>query len=121
VLGQALPLWLLTAHPPAWAASAALACSGLANGLVNPSIHALLTLRVPPPLRPSVMTTTVMIFGLVQPIGVFGVGPVLDAFGAQPVLVAFATVQTVAMLAIVVSSLAVRSSGQVAEPEAQRA
>jgi predicted MFS family arabinose efflux permease len=121
VLGQALPLWLLTAHPPAWAASAALACSGLANGLVNPSIHALLTLRVPPPLRPSVMTTTAMIFGLVQPIGVFGVGPVLDAFGAQPVLVAFAAVQTVAMLAIVVSSLAVRSSGQVAEPEAQRA
>jgi predicted MFS family arabinose efflux permease len=121
VLGQALPLWLLTAHPPAWAASAALACSGLANGLVNPSIHALLTLRVPPPLRPSVMTTTAMIFGLVQPIGVFGVGPVLDAFGAQPVLVAFAAVQTVAMLAIVVSSLAVRSSGRVAEPEAQRA
>jgi predicted MFS family arabinose efflux permease len=121
VLGQALPLWLLTAHPPVWAASAALACSGLANGLVNPSIQALLTLRVPPPLRPSVMTTTAMIFGLVQPIGVFGVGPVLDAFGAQPVLVAFAAVQTVAMLAIVVSSLAVRSSGQVAEPEAQRA
>jgi predicted MFS family arabinose efflux permease len=116
VLGQALPLWLLTVHPPAWAASAALALSGIANGLVNPSIHALLTLRVPPPLRPSVMTTTTITFGLVQPLGVFGVGPVLDAFGAQPVLVAFALVQTLAMLAIVVSSLAVRSS-PAAEPE----
>jgi MFS family permease len=110
VLGQALPLWLLTMHPPAWAASAALAASGLANGIVNPSIHALLTLRVPPPLRPSVMTTMAILYGLVQPIGVFAVGPVLDEFGAQPVLVAFAGVQTLAMLAIVVSSLAVRSS-----------
>jgi predicted MFS family arabinose efflux permease len=121
VLGQALPLWLLTGHPPAWAASAALAFSGLANGLVNPSIHALMTLRIPPPLRPSVMTTMMMLYGLVQPLGVFGVGPVLDAFGAQPVLVAFATVQTVAMLAIVASSLAVRSSSPTVEPEAQQA
>jgi predicted MFS family arabinose efflux permease len=121
VLGQALPLWLLTGHPPAWAASAALAFSGLANGLVNPSIHALMTLRIPPPLRPSVMTSMMMLYGLVQPLGVFGVGPVLDAFGAQPVLVAFATVQTVAMLAIVASSLAVRSSSPTVEPEAQQA
>jgi predicted MFS family arabinose efflux permease len=121
VLGQALPLWLLTMHPPAWAASAALALSGIANGIVNPSIHALLTLRVPPPLRPSVMTTMTMFFGLVQPLGVFGVGPVLDAFGAQPVLVAFAAVQTVAMVAIVVSSLALRGPSAAAEPKAQGA
>ena len=89
----------------------ALGLSGLANGIVNPPIHSLLTLRVPPQLRPSVMTVNVMIFGLAQPIGVFAVGPVLDAFGPQPVLVAFALVQTVAMALVAQpSSFAVRRS-----------
>ena len=41
ILGQALPLWLLTIEPSAWLAAGALGLSGLANGLVNPSIHSL--------------------------------------------------------------------------------
>ena len=109
-LGQALPLWLLTIHPSAWGAALALGLSGVANGIVNPPIHSLLTLRVPPHLRPSVMTVNVMIFGLSQPIGVFAVGPVLDAFGPQPVLVAFALVQTVSMALVAAVSFAVRRS-----------
>jgi predicted MFS family arabinose efflux permease len=121
VLGQALPLWLLTGHPSAWLASAALALSGLANGVVNPSIHALMTLRIPPPLRPTVLTTMMMLYGLTQPIAVFAVGPTLDRFGAQPVLVAFAIVQTLAMTAIVVSSLSVRNAAAAARLEANRA
>ena len=108
ILGQALPLWLLTVHPSALLAALALVLSGLANGIVNPPIHSMMTLRVPPRLRPSVLTVNVMIFGLAQPIGVFGVGPVLDAFGPQPVLVTFAAVQTVAMSLIAVSTFAVR-------------
>lgn len=108
VMGQALPLWVLPLDLPPAAYSAALAVSGLANGLVNPSIHTLMTLRIPPALRPTAMTAMVMVFALIQPLGVFGVGPVLDAFGARPVLVAFAAVQTVAMAAIVVTSLRAR-------------
>jgi MFS family permease len=118
VLGQALPLWALTMHPPAWVAAAALVVSGLANGLVNPSIHALMTLRIPPPLRPSVMTTNMVLYGLVQPIGVFGAGPVLDAFGPQPVLVTFAAVQTVAMLLVAGAAFAARASVRAALAEA---
>jgi predicted MFS family arabinose efflux permease len=110
VMGQALPLWLLTVDLPAWAYCAALAMSGLANGLVNPSIHAFLTLRVPPALRPTVMTTMVMIFGLTQPIGVLGAGPVLDAFGVEPVLVAFAAVQTAMMTLIAVTAAKARQA-----------
>jgi len=105
VMGQALPLWLLTMDLPVGAYSAALVVSGIANGLVNPSIHAIMTLRIPPALRPTVMTSMMMVFALVQPLGVFGVGPVLDAFGARPVLFAFAAVQTVSMAAIVLISL----------------
>jgi MFS family permease len=105
ILGQALPLWLLTMHLPAAAYSGALAASGLANGLVNPSIHAFMTLRIPPALRPSVMTTTMLVFALGQPVGVFIAGPVLDAFGTEPVLVGFATTQTLAMSVIAVTAL----------------
>jgi predicted MFS family arabinose efflux permease len=108
ILGQALPLWILTFHPEPWLAATALGLSGLANGLVNPTIHSLMTLRVPPALRPSVMTVNVMLFGLAQPVGVFAVGPVLDTFGPQPVLVGFAFVQTVAMTLVAAASFAVR-------------
>jgi predicted MFS family arabinose efflux permease len=108
VLGQAAPLWLLVTYPSAPLAALALGLSGVANGIVNPPIHSLLTLRVPPPLRPSVLTVQMIVFGLAQPLGVFCVGPVLDEFGPQPVLVAFAAVQTVAMALIALSCFVVR-------------
>jgi MFS family permease len=106
VLGQALPLWLLTVHLHWGAYCAALAVSGVANGLVNPSIHALMTLRIPPALRPTVMTTMMIVFAVVQPLVVLAAGPVLSAFGPEPVMIGFAAVQTVSMLAIAASSLA---------------
>jgi MFS family permease len=115
VVGQALPLWLLTLELPAVAYAAALLASGVGNGLCNPSIHALMTLRIPPALRPTVMTTMMIVFALVQPLALFGVGPVLDAFGPQPVLVAFAAAQTVAMAAIALSALAARGDPAAAE------
>ncbi|MBA3366321.1 MAG: hypothetical protein H0U03_11145 [Actinobacteria bacterium] len=76
-----------------------------APAVLRRRIHAIMTLRIPPALRPTVMTSMMMVFALVQPLGVFGVGPVLDAFGARPVLFAFAAVQTVTMAAIVLISL----------------
>ncbi|HEU0335474.1 MAG TPA: MFS transporter [Gaiellaceae bacterium] len=109
VLGQALPLWLLATDAPAIALSAALAASGIANGLVNPSLHALLTLRVPPLLRPPALTAMMVLNVVLQPVAVFGAGPVLDAYGAEPVLVAFAAVQTVAMAALALSALRERA------------
>ena len=114
VLGQALPLWLLTVDLPAAAYSAVLVASGLGNGLCNPSIHSLMTLRIPPALRPTVMTTMMMLFALVQPLAVFGVGPVLDAFGPEPVLIGFAAAQTVAMTVVAGSALAARSAAPAA-------
>ena len=109
-LGQALPLWLLSLDLPAAAYAGALVASGLANGVINPSIHALMTLRIPPELRATTMTAMMMVFVLVQPLGVFGAGPVLDEFGPRPVLLAFAAVQTVAMALVVVVSLRVRGT-----------
>src|SRR6185369_7472951 len=93
VMGQALPLWLLVFELPAWAYSCALVASGVANGLVNPSIHTILTLRIPARLRPGALAAMAAVFTLIQPLGVFIAGPVLDSYGVEPVLVALAVVQ----------------------------
>jgi predicted MFS family arabinose efflux permease len=116
VLGQALPLWLLTLPLPALGLSAALVASGLANGLVNPSIHSLMTLRIPPGLRPTVMTAMMLVWAAAYPLGLFAAGPVLDSRGAEPVLVAFAATQTAAMAVIALVS-ARTAAGPTPAPE----
>jgi predicted MFS family arabinose efflux permease len=103
-LGQAAPLWFLWLPLPAIALAALIFASGVANGLVNPSMHALLTLRVPPPLRPNVFATSMVGWAVVNPLGLFVTGPVLDAFGTTPVLIGFAAIQTAAMSIIALSS-----------------
>ena len=105
VMGQAAPLWLLWMHLPAAGLSAAILVSGIANGLVNPSLHAVSTLRVPPQLRPTVLTTTMVGWAVVNPLGLFVAGPVLDAFGTTPVMIGFAAIQTVTMSIVAVASL----------------
>jgi len=105
VMGQAAPLWLLWMHLPAAGLSAAILVSGIANGLVNPSLHAVSTLRVPPQLRPTVLTTTMVGWAVVNPLGLFVAGPVLDAFGTTPVMIGFAAIQTVTMSVVAVASL----------------
>ncbi|MGZ6727417.1 MAG: MFS transporter [Gaiellaceae bacterium] len=94
---QVAPLWLLWLPLSAAAMSAILVVAGLGNGLVNPSLHSITTLRIPPPMRPTVMTTVMVLWALVNPLGLFAAGPVLDAFGTTPVLVGFAALQTLTM------------------------
>jgi MFS family permease len=94
---QVVPLWLLWLPVPAAVLSLAIVVSGIGNGLVNPSLHAISTLRVPPPMRPTVMTTVMTLWALVNPLGLFVAGPVLDAVGTTPVLVGYAAVQTLTM------------------------
>ena len=115
VMGQALPLWLLWMDLPAAVLSAVILTSGIANGLVNPSLHAISTLRVPPALRPNVLTVTMVGWAVVNPLGLFVTGPVLDAFGTTPVLVGFAAMQTAMMSVVAVASLRERAR-RVPEP-----
>ncbi|HEY2937817.1 MAG TPA: MFS transporter [Gaiellaceae bacterium] len=95
---QAAPLWALAAPLPAWAAVLALGVSGVANGLVNPSLHTVLTLRIPPALRPATMTAMMTLFAVCAPLGLVGAGPALSAFGTTPVFLGCAAAQTVAMI-----------------------
>ena len=102
---QAAPLWVLTLDVGAWAMFAAVLASGLGNGLCNPSIHSIFTLRIPPPIRAKAMAAAGTIWGLGTPIGLVFAGPILTAFGAEPVLIGFAAVQTVCMLGVSAASL----------------
>ncbi len=106
---QALPLWVLTLHVGAPAAFTALVVSGIGNGVCNPSIHSIFTLRMPTAIRAKAMAAATTIWGLGTPIGLVFAGPVLAKFGPQPVLVGFAAVQTVAMLGVAASCLRARA------------
>jgi predicted MFS family arabinose efflux permease len=106
---QALPLWVLTLHVGAPAAFTALVVSGIGNGICNPSIHSIFTLRMPTAIRAKAMAAATTIWGLGTPIGLVFAGPVLAKFGPQPVLVGFAVVQTVAMSGVAVSCLRARA------------
>jgi predicted MFS family arabinose efflux permease len=107
---QALPLWILTLDVSAAGMFGVLLASGVANGICNPSIHAIWTLRMPPAIRPKAMAVSGTIWGLGLPLGLVVAGPVLSLFGAQPVLVGFAAVQTVCMLGVAAASLRARPS-----------
>ena len=104
VMGQAAPLWLLSLKLPAAVMSVLIASSGIANGLVNPTLHTIMTLRIPPQLRPTVLTTAMVGWAVVNPLALFIVGPVLDAFGTTPVLVGFAAMQTLMMAVVAVTA-----------------
>ena len=97
IVVQVLPLWLLWLPLSAVGFSVALLLSGIGNGLVNPSLHAIMTLRIPERIRPTVMTTKMVVWALINPLGLVIAGPVLDAFGTTPVLVGFAAIQTLTM------------------------
>jgi predicted MFS family arabinose efflux permease len=97
IVVQVLPLWMLWLPLSAAGFSVALLLSGIGNGLVNPSLHAIMTLRIPERIRPTVMTTKMVVWALINPLGLVIAGPVLDAFGTTPVLVGFAAVQTLTM------------------------
>jgi len=108
---QAAPLWLLTLHLPARAMFGAVLLSGIGNGICNPTIHSLFTLRMPIAIRPKAMAAATVIWGLGTPLGLLFAGPVLATIGPQPVLVGFALVQTVCMLGVSVTSLRARAAG----------
>jgi MFS family permease len=96
-LAQALPLWLLTAAGPAWIVAVALLLPGFATGVVNPTLHTLMTLRLPPALRTQGLSAILASNVLLGPVGYLTAGFVLDDHGVAPLFVGVALVQTLAM------------------------
>jgi MFS family permease len=109
VYGQALPLWVLVFHVPAAVLAGAIFVSGIFNGLVNPSLHALATLQAPREIRARALSALSAVGMVSVPLGLAFAGPVLSTVGAHPVLVAFAITQTAAMTILSVTTLRVRA------------
>jgi MFS family permease len=97
VLIQAAALWLLAAAGPAQWVAAALLLSGLANGICNPSLHAMTTLMIPPAVRAQALTAVLVINQLAAPVGFLGAGVLLAHWGVGPVFILVPAVQTLTM------------------------
>jgi MFS family permease len=96
LLVESLPLWLLVIRLPAPAVAAALGASGLVNGLVNPGLHSILTLRAPAAIRAKAMTAVLTLSQAGGPLALLAAGPAFGAWGARPVFAAVAATQTLA-------------------------
>ena len=97
VLVQALPLWAVAAPVPAVAVAGALGLSGIANGLVNPTLHSMLTLRPPAAVRAKALTAMSTASTLGAPIALAIAAPAFSAFGSRHVIAAAAAGQLLAM------------------------
>jgi MFS family permease len=103
---QAVPLWLLVMGPAPAIAVAALAISGVGNGLRVPPIVGVTTSRIPQRLRAETLTVSSAVVLTGGFIALLLAGPALESFGPEPVFGAVAVVQTLA--AAVVLKLAFR-------------
>ena len=83
---QGIPLWLLVLPVAPPLLVAALAVSGILNGLSNPTFHALITLRPPPTVRPKVLSAMYTASGLGGPLALLLAGPAFDNFDVRTVL-----------------------------------
>ena len=97
VLVQAAALWALALPVPAAAVAAALALSGVANGLINPTLHAFLTLRPPVAVRAKALTATFTASVLGTPIALALAAPAFAVYGSRHVVAVAAAGQLLAM------------------------
>jgi len=105
---QAAPLWLLAAGPSPAVAVAALALSGVGNGIRVPPLFGVMTIRIPAPVRAGTMTVSYSFVFASGFLALLAAGPLLDRAGAAPVFAAVATAQTLA--ALVVGRVALRGA-----------
>jgi MFS family permease len=103
------PIWLLLTDLPAPAIIAALAVSGIANGIVNPPIHTIFLLRTPRALRVKVWSVIIATTSILGPVALVVAGTVLENEGYVPVILVLVAVQTVAAVAFAVAGLRERA------------
>jgi MFS family permease len=89
---QALPLCTLALAVPAYAIVLAMATSGLGNGLANPTLHSMMTLRPPAPVRPNVLTAFMTASAIGAPVAVVVAGAAFKPLGSRVVIAIAAAV-----------------------------
>lgn len=97
---QAFPLVAVALPVPSAVIAIALVTSGLANGLVNPTLHSMITLRPPPPVRPHVITAITTASATGAPLALLLAGSGFKAIGSRPVLGIAVAFQILAMVSL---------------------
>src|ERR671923_2863700 len=115
---QAVPLWALVAAPAPAVAIAALALSGLGNGIRVPPLFGVMTVRIPTALRAGTMTVSYSFVFASGFLALMAAGPLLERYGAAPVFAAVAAAQTAA--AVVVGRIALRGPATLAPAQVQK-
>jgi MFS family permease len=110
------PIWLLLVDVPAPAIIAALAVSGIANGIVNPPVHTIFLLRTPRALRVKVWSVIIATTSVLGPVALVVAGTVLETEGYVPVILVLVAVQSVAAVAFAVAGLRERARTGVVVP-----
>lgn len=116
LLVQALPLFALALPVPAWSIAAALGLSGLGNGIVNPTLHSLLTLRPPVRVRPNVITAMFTASAIGAPAALLVAGPAFGAVGSRTVAACAVGLQLLAMIWLGAAALRFTGSPPPDEP-----
>lgn len=108
-LAMIAPIWLLLADLPVSALVAAMAMSGLANGLVNAPIYTIFLTRTPRALRAKVWSVLIVLTAVLSPAALGVAGPALESAGFRSVVLVLVSVQTVAAVAFAAAGLRERT------------
>jgi MFS family permease len=92
------PLWLLLLDQPAAGVVGAMFLSGLANGIINAPIHAIVMLRTPRALRAKVWSVIIVMTSILGPPLLAATGPALEWAGLRPTLVVLLSLQSIGVL-----------------------
>jgi MFS family permease len=103
------PLWLLVPDVPQAVLISVMAASGFANGVVNPPIHTIITLRVPRAVRAKVWSVSITATTILAPVALAVAGVVLEVEGFLPVVLALVSVQSVAAVVFAAAGLRERA------------
>jgi predicted MFS family arabinose efflux permease len=85
VAGMAAATLPLLFALPAWAVAVAVGTNGVCSGLFFPRFFAAVTVRTPPELRPTVMTSTMTAISSMGPLGFLGAGLLLQHLASPTV------------------------------------
>jgi MFS family permease len=92
------PLWFLLFDQPAAGVVATMFLSGLANGIINAPIHAIVMFRTPRALRAKVWSVVIVMTSILGPPLLAATGPALEWAGLRPTLVVLLSLQSVGVL-----------------------
>jgi MFS family permease len=109
ILGQTAPTWLIPFDLPAWAIVAAFFAAGVFNPIVNAPSRAIMAMRVPAALRPTVFSLSVTSTAVLAPLALLIMGPLLASIGPRPVILALIALQTAGVLLFFAAGMRARA------------